>query len=93
MTPKPRFFVAAAIAEIKASRDLTPAQKKQAIDSLALEKVRDLSKYISIIGDKQTPWSDAQRVIESIEALDADVISIESAPSSNLQSTKSIGIG
>jgi len=39
-------------------------QRKQAIDSLALEKVRDLSKYISIIGDKQTPWSDAQRVIE-----------------------------
>ena len=27
-------------------------QRKQAIDSLALEKVRDLSKYISIIGNK-----------------------------------------
>jgi hypothetical protein len=39
-------------------------QRKQAIDSLALEKVRDLSKYISIIGDKSTPWSEAQRVIE-----------------------------
>ncbi|MCX6244001.1 MAG: hypothetical protein NTU98_04790 [Bacteroidetes bacterium] len=39
-------------------------QRKQAIDSLALEKVRDLSKYISIIGDKATPWSEAQRVIE-----------------------------
>ena len=43
--------------------NLSP-QRKQAIDSLALEKVRDLSKYISIIGDKKTPWSDAQRVIE-----------------------------
>jgi hypothetical protein len=43
--------------------DISP-QRKQAIDSLALEKIRDLSKYISIIGDKQTPWSDAQRVIE-----------------------------
>ena len=43
--------------------ELSP-QRKQAIDSLALEKVRDLSKYISIIGDKKTPWSDAQRVIE-----------------------------
>ena len=39
-------------------------QRKQAIDSLALEKVRDLSKYISIIGDKNTQWSEAQRVIE-----------------------------
>ncbi|MCK9219638.1 MAG: hypothetical protein PHF97_04520 [Bacteroidales bacterium] len=46
-----------------AQDNLSP-QRKQAIDSLALEKVRDLSKYISIIGDKQTPWSDAQRVIE-----------------------------
>lgn len=42
---------------------ITPERKK-AIDSLALEKVRDLSKYISIIGDKNTQWSDAQRVIE-----------------------------
>ena len=43
--------------------NLSP-QRKQAIDSLALEKVKDLSKYISLIGDKKTPWSDAQRVIE-----------------------------
>jgi hypothetical protein len=43
--------------------ELSP-QRKQAIDSLALEKVRDLSKYISIIGNKDTPWSEAQRVIE-----------------------------
>jgi hypothetical protein len=47
----------------KGDDNLSP-QRKQAIDSLALEKVRDLSKYISIIGDKSTPWSDAQRVIE-----------------------------
>src|ERR1035438_119227 len=46
------------------SQDNISPQRKQAIDSLALEKVRDLSKYISIIGDKSTPWSDAQRVIE-----------------------------
>ncbi len=39
-------------------------QRKQAIDSLALEKVRDLSKYISIIGNKSTAWSESQRVIE-----------------------------
>ncbi len=47
-----------------AAQDNLSPQRKQAIDSLALEKVRDLSKYISIIGDKKTPWSDAQRVIE-----------------------------
>ena len=45
-------------------------QRKQAIDSLALEKVRDLSKYISIIGDKKTQWSEAQRVIEQRQPQD-----------------------
>jgi len=39
-------------------------ERKQAIDSLAMEKVRDLSKYISIIGSKDTPFSEANRVIE-----------------------------
>jgi hypothetical protein len=43
--------------------DLSPA-RKQAIDSLALEKVRDLSKYIAIVGNKNTPWAEANRVIE-----------------------------
>ncbi len=46
----------------------TPPQlsssRKQAIDSLAMEKIRDLGKYISIVGDKETPWSEANRVIE-----------------------------
>ncbi len=45
-------------------KKLSPG-RKQAIDSLALEKVRDLSKYISIIGNKATHWSEANRVIES----------------------------
>lgn len=45
------------------NNDISPA-RKQAIDSLALEKVRDLSKYISIIGSKNTPWAEANRVIE-----------------------------
>ena len=35
--------------------DISP-QRKQAIDSLALEKVRDLSKYISIVGNKKTQF-------------------------------------
>ncbi|HZK07623.1 MAG TPA: hypothetical protein VFC92_05435 [Bacteroidales bacterium] len=46
------------------AQDNVSPERKHAIDSLALEKVRDLSKYISIIGDKQTPWSEANRVIE-----------------------------
>ncbi len=48
---------------IFAQDDLSP-ERKAAVDSLALEKVRDLSKYISIIGNKETPWSEANRVIE-----------------------------
>ncbi len=48
--------------------DVSP-QRKQAIDSLALEKVRDLSKYISIIGDKKTAYSEANRVMDRAEEL------------------------
>jgi hypothetical protein len=44
-------------------------ERKQAIDSLALEKVRDLSKYISIIGNKKTPFSEANRVMDRAEEL------------------------
>ncbi|MFK7968927.1 MAG: hypothetical protein AB8F95_01100 [Bacteroidia bacterium] len=47
-------------------------ERKAAIDSLALEKVRDLSKYISIIGNKKTPWSEASRVIDRAVELFAD---------------------
>ena len=50
------------------SADISP-QRKQAIDSLALEKVRDLSKYISIIGNKKTPFSEATRVMDRAEEL------------------------
>ena len=51
-----------------AQENLSPA-RKQAIDSLALEKIRDLSKYITIIGSKTTPWSEANRVIDRAEEL------------------------
>jgi len=44
-------------------------ERKQAIDSLALEKVRDLSKYISIIGSKGTAFSEATRVMDRAEEL------------------------
>ena len=50
------------------AQDLSP-ERKQAVDSLALEKVRDLSKYIKLIGSKDTPWSEANRVIERAEEL------------------------
>lgn len=44
-------------------------ERKQAIDSLALEKVRDLSKYIAIIGNKKTAFSEASRVMDRAEEL------------------------
>jgi hypothetical protein len=44
-------------------------ERKQAIDSLALEKVRDLSKYIGIIGNKKTQFSEARRVMDRAEEL------------------------
>jgi hypothetical protein len=50
------------------SGDISP-ERKQAIDSLALEKVRDLSKYISIIGNKKTAYSEATRVMDRAEEL------------------------
>jgi hypothetical protein len=43
--------------------------RKHAIDSLALEKVRDLSKYIAIIGNKATAFSEASRVMDRTEEL------------------------
>ncbi|MCD6658766.1 MAG: hypothetical protein LT105_01265, partial [Lentimicrobium sp.] len=64
------FIVLSATAAF-AQNEISPA-RKQAIDSLALEKVRDLSKYISIIGNKDTPWSEANRVIERTLELFAD---------------------
>lgn len=54
------------------SQDYISPERKRAIDSLALEKVRDLGKYISIIGDKRTPWSEANRVIDRALELFAD---------------------
>lgn len=48
--------------------DVSP-ERKQAIDSLALEKVRDLSKYITIIGNKKTAYSEATRVMDRAEEL------------------------
>ncbi len=61
-------FVTGATGLFAQSADISP-ERKQAIDSLALEKVRDLSKYISIIGNKKTQFSEAQRVMDRAEEL------------------------
>ncbi len=57
-------FVAPAMAQ-----DELSFERKQAIDSLALEKVRDLSKYIKIAGFNEPAWSEAIRVIDRAEEL------------------------
>ena len=60
------------------AQDELSFERKQAIDSLALEKVRDLSKYIKIVGSKETPFSEANRVIDRAEELfmnDAEMMS------------------
>jgi hypothetical protein len=54
---------------LSAQNDDVSPERKQAIDSLALEKVRDLSKYISIIGNKKTAYSEATRVMDRAEEL------------------------
>jgi hypothetical protein len=46
------------------AQDKVSPERKRAIDSLALEKVKDLSKYISIVGNKNTPFSEGNRVID-----------------------------
>ena len=56
-------------AGIAMAQDELSFERKQAIDSLALEKVRDLSKYIKIVGSKETPFSEANRVIDRAEEL------------------------
>jgi hypothetical protein len=63
--------MAVAVGSAIAQPQLSP-ERKQAIDSLALEKVKDLGKYISIIGNKDTPFSEANRVIDRALELFAD---------------------
>lgn len=62
------FFLATSVGVMAQSDNISPA-RKQAIDSLALEKVKDLSKYISIIGSKETQFSEANRVMDRAEEL------------------------
>lgn len=53
----------AAPAWLGAQDEINP-ERKRAIDSLAMEKVRDLGRYIAIIGSKETPFSEGNRVID-----------------------------
>lgn len=62
------FLSIISLASYGQSKDISPS-RKQAIDSLALEKVRDLSKYIAIIGDKKTQYTEANRVMDRAEEL------------------------
>lgn len=64
-------FCVAFAANTFSQNEISP-ERKRAIDSLALEKIRDLSKYISIIGSKETPFSEANRVINRTLELFAD---------------------
>ena len=57
------------VAGVAMAQDELSFERKQAIDSLALEKVRDLSKYIKIVGSKETAFSEANRVIDRAEEL------------------------
>ncbi|WP_114751330.1 hypothetical protein [Pleomorphovibrio marinus] len=61
-------FLATSMMAMAQDDNISPS-RKQAIDSLALEKVKDLSKYISIIGSKETQFSEATRVMDRAEEL------------------------
>ncbi len=63
------FLVSTVLSTAAFGQDEISPERKLAIDSLALEKVRDLSKYISIIGNKSTPFSEANRVMDRAEEL------------------------
>ena len=63
------FFTLCLIGNLSAQTANISPERKQAIDSLALEKVRDLSKYIGIIGNKKTAFAEATRVMDRAEEL------------------------
>ncbi|MDX2247267.1 MAG: hypothetical protein SF052_10845 [Bacteroidia bacterium] len=66
------FFGIAFVLPVLAQDEMISPERKRAIDSLAMEKVRDLSRYISIIGNKETPFSEGNRVIDRAVELFAE---------------------
>ncbi|MEL6674435.1 MAG: hypothetical protein AAFR61_19660 [Bacteroidota bacterium] len=66
------FIFACFLYSFSVGQGIITQSRKAAIDSLAMEKVRDLSRYISIIGDKGTEWSEGNRVIDRAVELFAE---------------------
>ncbi|MCG8387631.1 MAG: hypothetical protein MJA30_18925 [Cytophagales bacterium] len=62
-------------------------EEKLKIDSLALEKVKDLKAYIRIIGSKETSFSEASRVIDRALELfsEGSVVGVSSLGSDEVQ--------
>jgi len=60
------------MAQAQVQNDPLTGDRKRAVDSLALEKVKDLSKYVSIIGSKETEFSEANRVMDRAVELFAE---------------------
>lgn len=62
-------FIAVLTSYSAVAQNAVDPNREKAIDSLALEKVKDLGKYIKIIGNKSTPYTEATRVMDRAEEL------------------------
>lgn len=62
-------FIAVFTSAAAMAQNAVDPNREKAIDSLALEKVKDLGKYIKIIGNKSTPYTEATRVMDRAEEL------------------------
>ncbi len=62
-------FIAVLTSFSAEAQNAVDPNREEAIDSLALEKIKDLGKYIKIIGNKNTPYNEATRVMDRAEEL------------------------
>ena len=62
-------FIAVFTSTAVMAQNAVDPNREKAIDSLALEKVKDLGKYIKIIGNKSTAYTEATRVMDRAEEL------------------------
>ena len=62
-------FIAVFTSTALMAQNAVDPNREKAIDSLALEKVKDLGKYIKIIGNKSTAYTEATRVMDRAEEL------------------------
>ena len=82
------FMVAVSSADTFAQTALSARSANETlIDSLALEKIKDLGEYISIIGSKETSFSKANRVINRAMELFAEGSEIGVSSVNNKQVT------